>query len=76
MNIFFRRNRKDHGKRHDSLLHELAMQAMEEHKPHRTHPDRVCQLCGQQWPCPGYQLGQAAEIQARSYTDRNVLSVI
>jgi hypothetical protein len=68
MNIF-KKSRMNYLARHDSLLHELALRTMGEHKPRSDdlYPHRRCQTCHQLWPCPGYQLAQTAEIQARRY---------
>lgn len=69
----FKRSQSSNLERHDSLLQELAMNAMAEHQPHgpTAAPQRQCQACDCQWPCPGYQLAQVAEIQARSYQNKS-----
>lgn len=73
MNIF-KKGHLNHFQRHDSLLHELALTTMAEHSPQAVDitPLRQCQICNDHWPCPGYQLAQAAEIQARGYKNRQL----
>lgn len=74
MNIFKKmKTQKGCAGCHDSLLHELAMATMVEHAATAdSAPTRKsCQTCGKSWPCPAYQLAQAAEIQARSYATKD-----
>ena len=60
--------------RHDSLLHELALNTMADHAPQdlEVTAQRRCQTCRQHWPCPRYRLAQTAEIQARAYKNKLV----
>jgi hypothetical protein len=68
----FKKSQLNHLRRHDSLLHELALTTMAEHSPQAldTTPQRRCQTCNNPWPCPGYQLAQAAEAQARGFKNK------
>ncbi len=72
----FKKSNPNHLERHDSLLHELALQAMTEHSPHilDTIPKRRCQTCDEHWPCPAFQLAREAEIQARGYKNKPTFS--
>jgi hypothetical protein len=70
----FKKSHLNRFERHDSLLRELALITMTEHSPQSPDitPLRRCQTCNTPWPCPGYQLAQAAEIQARGYINRQL----